>query len=109
MTGRRVRMLPWDPLWRLRHVGHPVSPRGYRGLPAFASLSMAGSEGISTGQMQEALEVLVGPEAKGLSASVIGRLKREWESEYTEWCRRDVGKDRWVYWWADGIYSGLRA
>ena len=38
-------MLPWDPLWRLRHVGYPVSPRGYRGLPAFASLSMAGSEG----------------------------------------------------------------
>ena len=36
-------MLPWDPLWRLRHVGYPVSPRGYRGLPAFASLSMAGS------------------------------------------------------------------
>ncbi len=45
MTGRRVRMLPWDPLWRLQHVGYPVSPRGYRGLPAFASLSMAGSEG----------------------------------------------------------------
>ena len=38
-------MLPWDPLWRLRHVGYPVSPRGYRGLPAFASLSMAGSAG----------------------------------------------------------------
>ena len=38
-------MLPWDPLWRLRHVGYPVSPRGYRGLPAFASLSMAGSGG----------------------------------------------------------------
>ena len=39
-------MLPWDPLWRLRHVGYPVSPRGYRGLPAFASLSMAGSERV---------------------------------------------------------------
>ncbi len=37
-------MRPWDPLWRLRHVGYPVSPRGYRGLPAFASLSMAGSD-----------------------------------------------------------------
>ena len=47
MTGHRVRMLPWDPLWRLRHVGYPVSPRGYRGLPAFASLSMAGSDGIT--------------------------------------------------------------
>jgi len=66
-------------------------------------------KGISTGQMQEALEVLVGPEAKGLSASVIGRLKREWEAEYADWCRRDMGRDRWVYWWADGIYSGLRA
>ena len=66
-------------------------------------------KGIATGQMQEALEVLVGPEAKGLSASVIGRLKREWEAEYADWCRRDVGRDRWVYLWADGIYSGLRA
>ncbi len=42
-------MLPWDPLWRLRHVGYPVSPRGYRGLPAFASLSMAGSAGEELG------------------------------------------------------------
>jgi transposase-like protein len=66
-------------------------------------------KGVATGQMQEALEVLVGPEAKGLSASVISRLKREWEAEYADWCRRDVGKERWVYWWADGIYSGLRA
>ena len=65
-------------------------------------------KGISTGQMQEALEVLVGPEAKGLSAAVISRLKRKWEAEYAEWCRRDLGRDRWVYLWADGIYSGLR-
>ena len=63
----------------------------------------------STGQMKEALEVLVGSEAKGLSASVIGRLKREWEAEYTEWCQRDMRGVRWVYWWADAIYSGLRA
>jgi hypothetical protein len=38
-------------------------------------------KGISTGRMQEALEVLVGPEVKGLSASVMGRLKRQWEAE----------------------------
>jgi len=66
-------------------------------------------KGIATGQMQEALEVLVGPEAKGLSASVVSRLKREWEAEYAEWCRRDLSRERWVYWWVDGIYSGLRA
>lgn len=64
-------------------------------------------KGISTGQMQSALEALVGPEAKGLSANVVGRLKRQWESEYKDWCQRSVD-DEWVYIWADGIYSGLR-
>lgn len=34
--------------------------------------------------------MLVGSEAKGLSATVIGRLKREWEAENADWCRRDV-------------------
>ena len=40
---------------------------------------------------------------------MIGRLKRTGETEYADWCRRDVSRDRWVYLWADGIYSGLRA
>ncbi|EQD72446.1 transposase, mutator type, partial [mine drainage metagenome] len=66
-------------------------------------------KGISTGQMQEALAVRVGPEAKGLSASVVGRLKAEWQAEYTHWRQRPLDQDRWVYLWADGIYSGLRA
>ena len=66
-------------------------------------------KGISTGQMQEALEVLVGPEAKGLSASVVSRLKGQWHGEYEEWKKRPLDGGRWLYWWADGIYSGLRA
>lgn len=33
-------------------------------------------KGISTGEMQPALEALVGPEAKGLSASTVARLKQ---------------------------------
>jgi len=65
-------------------------------------------KGVSTGQMAEALAVLVGPEAKGLSAAVVSRLKAQWKSEYAAWCRRRLDQDRWVYWWADGIYSGLR-
>ncbi len=47
-------------------------------------------KGISTGQMQEALEVLLGPEAKGLSAAVSGRLKRQWEGEHEDWRRQDM-------------------
>ncbi len=64
-------------------------------------------KGISTGRMQGALEALVGPQAKGLSANVVGRLKKQWEAEYQTWCQRSVADD-WVYIWADGIYSGLR-
>ncbi len=65
-------------------------------------------KGISTGEMREALSVLGGPQAKGLSASVVSRLKAQWKAEYETWRGRRLDKDRWVYWWADCIYSGLR-
>ena len=64
--------------------------------------------GISTGDMSEALSALVGPQAAGLSASVVARLKGRWSQEYQSWRRAKLGRDRWVYVWADGIYSGLR-
>ena len=64
--------------------------------------------GVSTGQMRAAVSALVGEEAaRGLSANVVSRLKRVWDEEYREWCRRDLADD-WVYVWADGIHSGLR-
>jgi len=66
-------------------------------------------KGISTGEMQAALEALVGPEAKGLSASTVARLKQTWREEYESWRQRRLDQDRWVYLWVDGIYSGLRA
>lgn len=66
-------------------------------------------KGISTGKIREALEVLVGSEARGLSPSVVSRLKREWEAEYEGWRKKDLSKDHWVYLWVDGIYSGLRS
>src|SRR6266699_1405422 len=65
--------------------------------------------GISTGQMQEALSVLVGAEAAGLSAPVVNRLKMKWQAEHRAWCERRLDADRWVYLWVDGIYSGVRA
>jgi transposase-like protein len=65
--------------------------------------------GVSTGNMQAALAALLGPEAAGLSASVVARLKNRWMEEYRLWRRSKLGKDRYVYLWVDGIYSGLRA
>ena len=66
-------------------------------------------KGVSTGEMATALEVLVGPEASGLSASTVSRLKQTWSEDYKTWCNKSLNKERWVYIWADGIYSGLRA
>lgn len=66
-------------------------------------------KGISTGEMQTALEALVGPEAKGLSASTVARLKQTWRTEYQTWRQQCLDEETWVYVWVDGIYSGLRA
>lgn len=66
-------------------------------------------KGISTGEMSEALKVLVGSQAKGLSASTVSRLKQVWAQEYRKWSEEDLTKERWIYLWADGVYSRLRS
>jgi transposase-like protein len=65
-------------------------------------------KGVSTGEMESALAALIGPEAKGLSASTVARLKQQWGEEYQAWRKTRLDQDRWVYLWVDGIYSGLR-
>jgi putative transposase len=66
-------------------------------------------KGISTGDMGEALSVLLGEDAKGLSANVVSRLKAQWAEEWKRWDRRDLSGKRWVYWWADGIHTGAKS
>ena len=66
-------------------------------------------KGISSGEMGEALKALIGPQAEGLSASTVSRLKQVWAQEYRDWQETRLDKDRWVYVWADGVYSGLRS
>ena len=61
-------------------------------------------KGISTGDFSEALAALLGPEAPGLSASTVVRLKEVWAKDFTEWSRRDLQDKRFVYLWADGIH-----
>ncbi len=64
--------------------------------------------GLSTGDYQEALGALLGDMAKGLSANTISRLKQHWSDEHREWSRRELSLKRYVYFWADGIYSNVR-
>lgn len=65
-------------------------------------------KGVSTGDFSEALQVLVGEKAKGLSPNVIVRLKDQWSGEYENWCRRDLSEKQYVYLWVDGIYAKVR-
>jgi transposase-like protein len=65
-------------------------------------------KGVSTGDYQDALSALLGDQAKGLSANTISRLKQHWIDEHRSWCQRDLSQKRYVYWWADGIYSNVR-
>jgi transposase-like protein len=65
-------------------------------------------KGVSTGDYQDALAALLGDQAKGLSANTISRLKQHWIDEHRGWCQRDLSQKRYVYWWADGVYSNVR-
>ena len=64
--------------------------------------------GISTGGFSDALESLLGPEAPGLSASSVSRLKKVWDDEQASWQKRSLEGKRYVYVWADGVYCSAR-
>lgn len=85
-----------------------VPPFVRRSQRVSAALPWLYLKGISTGDMREALTVLVGDQAKGLSGNVVSRLKAEWATEYGAWMKRDMTALHYVYWWADGIHTGLR-
>jgi transposase-like protein len=65
-------------------------------------------KGISTGDFSEALEAILGPQAKGLSATNIVRLKEIWKQEYEAWRQEDLSKKHYVYMWVDGIHFNVR-
>jgi transposase-like protein len=65
-------------------------------------------KGISTGDFNEALAALLGPQAKGLSATTVTRLKGVWQDEYQTWSKRSLKGKHYVYVWADGVHFNIR-
>lgn len=65
-------------------------------------------KGVSTGDFSEALTALLGPEAPGLSATTVTRLKQAWEDEQQAWSRRSLADKEYVYVWADGVHFNIR-
>jgi transposase-like protein len=64
--------------------------------------------GLSTGDFREALPVLLGEEASGLSPTTITRLTAEWEQDYQVFRQRDLSDRDYVYVWADGVHFRIR-
>ena len=64
--------------------------------------------GLSTGDFQAALPVLLGEDAAGLSPTTITRLTASWETEYHGWRQRDLHEADYVYVWVDGVHFRVR-
>jgi putative transposase len=91
------------------HFSSRILPPFMRRVPSVdALIPVLYLKGISTGDFSEALEAILGPNAAGLSATNIVRLKEGWKTEYETWVARDLSTKRYVYWWADGIYFNVR-
>jgi transposase-like protein len=64
--------------------------------------------GLSTGDFQEALPILLGQDAAGLSPTNIARLTAVWEEEYHAFRRRSLADRDYVYVWVDGVHFTIR-
>ena len=64
--------------------------------------------GLSTGDFREALPILLGDDAAGLSATNIARLTAVWDQEYEAFRTRDLSDRDFVYVWVDGIHFNVR-
>ena len=69
----------------------PAQDQEHRGTDPWLHL-----KGVSTGDFSEALAALLGPEAKGLSATTITRLKGVWQQEYEGWQKRSLAGKHYV-------------
>lgn len=63
--------------------------------------------GLSTGNFQESLTLLLGEDASGLSSSAVSRLTVAWKTDYDQWRRRPIGEE-YLYVWADGVHFNVR-
>jgi len=104
----RVRDNTPDPDKRVRFTSSILPPYLRRSKSIDELIPWLYLKGISTGDFCEALQALLGKDAKGLSANVIVRLKEQWCQEHDVWSRRDLSDKQYVYVWADGIHANVR-
>jgi putative transposase len=93
-----------------RQFRSEILPRHLRKVPSLENLiPTLYLLGVSSSDMQPALEALLGPGARGLSPSTVVRLKEIWQEGFAQWNERDLHGKHYVYLWVDdGIYFNVR-
>ena len=104
----RDRMVAPDPAEKIRFTSNILPKWARRSVSLDALLPVLYLKGISTGDFQDALSAIMGPDAPNLSPSVISRLTTGWQAQYDTWLRRDLSTRHYVYIWADGVYLQAR-
>jgi transposase-like protein len=93
---------------RIRFTSAILPPYARRSKSLEVLIPILYLKGISSGDFEDALSALLGPDAGGLSASSIARLKEAWSDEHARWSKRDLSANRYVYVWVDGIHVQAR-
>lgn len=104
----RDRQTPSGEAEKIRFTSNILPKWARRSISLDALLPVLYLKGISTGDFQEALSAIMGPDAPNLSPSVISRLTAGWQMQYDAWARRDLSARHYVYIWADGVYLQAR-
>ncbi|AJE46000.1 putative transposase for insertion sequence element [Celeribacter indicus] len=104
----RDRMASCDGAEKIRFTSNILPKWARRSISLDALLPVLYLKGISTGDFQDALSAIMGPDAPNLSPSVISRLTAGWQVQYDAWARRDLSARHYVYIWADGVYLQAR-
>ena len=98
-----------DPAGQRQRFTSEILPPYMRRSPKVAEvLPILYLRGLSTGDFREALPVLLGEQASGLSPTTITRLTVAWEAEYRAFGESSLADRDYVYVWADGVHFRVR-
>ncbi|TNE47356.1 MAG: IS256 family transposase [Deltaproteobacteria bacterium] len=120
-TPERTMQTPVGPVQvktpRVRDRGNAVDPIRFHSniLPPYLRKTRTLEElvpwlylmGISTGQMEEAIQALLGTDAAGFSPSTVSRLKESWSDEFGLFIQRELS-EHYPYIWVDGFYPAVK-
>jgi transposase-like protein len=86
-----------------------ILPRYMRKSPKVAEvIPVLYLRGMSSGHFREALPVLLGKDAAGLSPATITRMTNVWTKDYEQFKRRSLKDKDFVYIWVDGVHFKIR-